>query len=392
MVDLLEQYRWLGHLRLFEAIKFYDEPYDVAEDDPTDVPGSVTAFWERVKGDAHIRYVSGKDGTVHILGIYSSDGQFGRKMVTWLASKADGRLVADEVAHGVEGFWDKMEEEGLIDDWSRSAFTEARKNKKKDKKKDKEDAEEEDEEAVEEEPEDEEEEEPEDEEEPYVGPRPKGITAKVWKHVSDEMRDVVTAIADAARDGRVVRIRYRPKVTEWPRNVAVYRSIAPYSLRVRSIHTKGYDSPPEPTIVLFGYDKYAKGGPSIKMFVVDRIINVEHRGQTFSPRWDVEWENRSLQGALPMCDEELRIVDAIIEAGDLWVVISGIHTSEPMSKAEAIKRKKELIRSGYKARISNLPQEMTTTACVGAYDVPLGSRPIGQRRKRKRKKKKRKAG
>jgi len=173
-------------------------------------------------------------------------------------------------------------------------------------------------------------------------PKPKGISSHVWNLVSTDTKPVLMALAAAAREHSTVRIRYVPKVTKWPKHVAVYRTVEPYSIRVRRIHVNGYDNPPKPTVVFFGYDKFDEDGETIKMFVLDRIITVTYKGRKFSPRWAVEFESK---------DPNLeRFIDETIN--------QGLHLVE-----------------------------LTTSGMVGAYDVPLGSKPINQRRKRRKKRK-----
>ncbi len=116
--------------------------------------------------------------------------------------------------------------------------------------------------------------------------RPRAGSVDPWRSLDADTQFVVAAIADAARNRQLVRIRYRPKVTT---GNAVYRTVAPYSLRWRFIHLNGYDAPPVRTPVFFGYDPY-KG--TIKMFVAARIISVERTGREFSPQWDVEFESK----------------------------------------------------------------------------------------------------
>jgi len=126
--------------------------------------------------------------------------------------------------------------------------------------------------------------------------RPTGPSRGPWKGLDPDTRALLIGLADAARRHTMVRIYYRPKVQtaaggpQTDRPAQVYRSVAPYSVRWRSVHVDGYDRPPRRVPVLFGYDTYRK---TIKMFVADRIQNVAYIGRKFSPQWPVEWESEA---------------------------------------------------------------------------------------------------
>jgi hypothetical protein len=124
------------------------------------------------------------------------------------------------------------------------------------------------------------------------GPPVKGPSLGPWQEVSPDARDIIKFIAGAAQDQRAVRIRYNPKVMTQPggpdfgTTPAVYRTVSPYSLRFRNVHTSGYDEPPNKEVVFFGFDHNAE---TIKMFVVDRIKSVEFSRDTYVPQWEVEF-------------------------------------------------------------------------------------------------------
>lgn len=115
------------------------------------------------------------------------------------------------------------------------------------------------------------------------------VTKNLFRHLDKDTRSFILDLAKWAALHKTIRLYYGPKVTTGRQ---VYRTIHPYSLRVRTIHTDGkfpdnYKNPPRPVIVLFGYDPYEK---TIKMFVVNRVKNFEYRGNEFTPRWPVEFE------------------------------------------------------------------------------------------------------
>jgi hypothetical protein len=92
------------------------QPDDIADNDAR--AGSKAAFFG---DDSHIQFIPAKGRQpVKIFGIYSSAKGDGRSMVSWLRSETKGRLVAIEVAPTGEahGFWEAMQEEGLIDGWT----------------------------------------------------------------------------------------------------------------------------------------------------------------------------------------------------------------------------------------------------------------------------------
>lgn len=143
-------------------------------------------------------------------------------------------------------------------------------------------------------------------------PRAIGPSSPFWDDLDPETREMISAIADAARRRQAVRIYYRDKVTTQPggsdagRPSRVYRTIFPYSLRTRMVHIHGYDKPPVPTIVFFGWDPYAIEGPTIKMFVSSRILSVEYMGKVYTPKWAIEFSsllNRVVNDLVERCDE-----------------------------------------------------------------------------------------
>jgi len=130
--------------------------------------------------------------------------------------------------------------------------------------------------------------------------RPIGKSRAVWGYLNSRSKEIIEFIAGAARSRKAVRIFYRPKVTD---DRKVYRTVFPYSLRVRNIHVNGYDKPPKKTVVFFGYDDNKS---TIKMFVVDRIRTVAFAKKTYRPRWPVEFESTNTKNIfLARIDEDI---------------------------------------------------------------------------------------
>ena len=247
----------------------------------------------------------------------------------------------------------------------------------------------------------------------------------------------------------MVRIRYSPKVQTTPggpqagKTPAVYRTVEPYSMRFRNIHTRGYDKPPVSTPVFFGYDPY-KG--TIKMFVANRIWSVERARRMYAPKWDVEFEASNTLPAtlvetsglvrggvvrprhgttgsvLDVYDWPSQMFDQLfykkqlkpahwlgpfsrreegtMSENDLWVVVDDrdVFVSRPLLKDEAVALHKLMIDDGLPSKIvpartvlaeieaERLVSEMTGAGACGSYEVPLGAKPQGQKRKKKHKK------
>lgn len=293
-----------------------------------------------------------------------------------------------------------------------------------------------------------------------------GLTKRLYQGLATDTKDMVREIGRAGRDYVMVRIRYSPKVTT---GTAVYRTLCPYSLRARAIHTRGYDKPPVRTIVFFGYDAY-KG--TIKMFVADRILSVQRMRRMFEPYWDVEFgeavqefERRLDEGSLDI-EGEIAVfpnktgtfLDVYGFPDELWqrcflrkqlqpphwidgskaraghggvgaesvqfkkavtktvaddgktyhVVERSGWASRPLSRSNAVQLRQKMQLSGHSCKIvpanrmtnkdaekaaeALIAGETTTAACVGAYEVPLGTKPPGQKKAKKKRKKRRRDG
>jgi len=131
-----------------------------------------------------------------------------------------------------------------------------------------------------------------------VKPKPAtgvGKSAVPWSRLGRAQKEFLADLVASARAGKMIRIYYTPKVTT---GKPVYRTILPFSVRMRNVHVNGYDQPSVPTVVLFGYDVYDTEGATIKMFVVDRIKNATFGKRTLTnpPAWPIEFE--SLQEAV----------------------------------------------------------------------------------------------
>lgn len=119
-----------------------------------------------------------------------------------------------------------------------------------------------------------------------------GRSMEAWNRLGVETQNVVRQIAKYADSRTPIRILYRPKVTT---NKAVYRTVHPYSLRIRDVHVNGYHTKKVPTVVLFAYDMHNRMNPNpgnekptIKNFVADRIITVRPMRGKYQDKWDVE--------------------------------------------------------------------------------------------------------
>ena len=121
----------------------------------------------------------------------------------------------------------------------------------------------------------------------------KGESRAAYNRLSPNGKNIVKAIAEYGARHQPIRIRYNPKVTT---GKPVYRTLHPYSLRVRDIYVDGYQEKKRPTIVFFGFDAHNQMNknpgnkkPTIKNFVVDRIITVAAARGEFEPQWEVEF-------------------------------------------------------------------------------------------------------
>jgi len=93
----------------------------IYEDDPSEFRYSLTASWG---DDGYVQYGLTDDGHIALLVINSdrSIGLTGRKILKWLKSKYKKPVIAYKVWPGVIGFWDKMQDEGLVADWTDDYF------------------------------------------------------------------------------------------------------------------------------------------------------------------------------------------------------------------------------------------------------------------------------
>jgi len=69
-----------------------------------------------------------------------------------------------------------------------------------------------------------------------------------------------------------------------------------------------------------------------------------------------------------------------------WIVVTDTFTSEPMSREDAIELKKNLEFEGYPVRMKPAydVEEVTTSGAAGGYSVPLGTVPVGRKKRKKR--------
>lgn len=92
------------------------EPISIVDDDG-DVRGAVFASFDD-EWEAHLRFAVDVEGNVRLLGIYSDPESSvrGGDMVAWLRARTQLRIVVDEVAVTAIGFWEKMQDRGLVDE------------------------------------------------------------------------------------------------------------------------------------------------------------------------------------------------------------------------------------------------------------------------------------
>lgn len=100
------------------------KPVTVDDDDSGEYARLKVAFFDD-DNETYIQYLPDEpDGKVHIVSIYAEGGPVrGSDMVAWLASEYDGKpIVANEVAPGAEGFWNGLEDRGVIEGWESDAY------------------------------------------------------------------------------------------------------------------------------------------------------------------------------------------------------------------------------------------------------------------------------
>jgi hypothetical protein len=91
-------------------------PESVVFDETT---GGTCAFFD---WDAYAVYGLDGEGQLRIQSIAASEAIRGRSIVEWVKQTYGLPIVADEVAVGAEGFWDRMVSEGLVGSWSDQRF------------------------------------------------------------------------------------------------------------------------------------------------------------------------------------------------------------------------------------------------------------------------------
>lgn len=95
---------------------------EISEDEGETLNAKVAFFDD--DGEAHVRYALGADGHMHVLGIFAAGDVRGVQMLSWLRDHYGKNLVAEEVAPGAEGFWNKMEARGIVLGWREDVFGE----------------------------------------------------------------------------------------------------------------------------------------------------------------------------------------------------------------------------------------------------------------------------
>lgn len=84
-----------------------------------DVHAKYAAFGE----SAGIRYIQDSIGYIRVQSLIATEEVSGRDMLRWL-NAAYRRLVwVDEVVESSFGFWDKMQQQGLVSYWDTGVFT-----------------------------------------------------------------------------------------------------------------------------------------------------------------------------------------------------------------------------------------------------------------------------
>lgn len=95
-------------------------PQEIVEDDG-ETKNAKVAFFDN-DGEAHVRYALGNDGNIHVLGLLAAGNVHGVQMLVWLREHYGKNLVAEEVAPDAGGFWNKMEDRGIVLGWHTEAF------------------------------------------------------------------------------------------------------------------------------------------------------------------------------------------------------------------------------------------------------------------------------
>lgn len=100
-------------------------PLEVYENDHGEHENEKSAIFSDKGDGSHVTYVLDAKNNIRIQGIFAdADGKIrGRQIVQWLNDHYGRPIIADEVAHGAEDFWNKMQDEGLINEWNREQFT-----------------------------------------------------------------------------------------------------------------------------------------------------------------------------------------------------------------------------------------------------------------------------
>jgi hypothetical protein len=85
--------------------------------DDEDVNAKIAEF---DNGNAYVKYFADKNGNIHLTDINAENSKniSGRQIVQWLDKKYNKPIIVDEVDPPATKFWDKMEKEGLIKEWS----------------------------------------------------------------------------------------------------------------------------------------------------------------------------------------------------------------------------------------------------------------------------------
>ncbi len=92
------------------------QPESVVLDEAT---GGTAAFFD---DDAYAVYGIDGKGQVRVQSIAASENIRGRAIVDWIKQTYSKPIVVNEVAVGVEGFWNRMVDEGLVESWSEKRF------------------------------------------------------------------------------------------------------------------------------------------------------------------------------------------------------------------------------------------------------------------------------
>lgn len=88
--------------------------------DDGDMEGALYAEFDE---EAYLRFGQDRAGNLRLQSIHASDAFRGRDMLDWLSTTYGRPIAVNEVTAEAAGFWERMQSEGLIAQWSERSFT-----------------------------------------------------------------------------------------------------------------------------------------------------------------------------------------------------------------------------------------------------------------------------